>query len=644
MVQPPLPEDDGQVHGVVGRRSFGSHSAGAVAAAAAAAAHATRDDGDNSSADEMVATKSEPLSVTEEEHQALLRRLHRSDELIRQLKHIVKAQHSKIEELRERCEYAEGCIKSQMDEQDKVDVVQLKEDNDDFRRLVNKLRAEQAKVKGDNDTLRKANRRLKAMIVQEPTEGPFTGTSMMSTAGSASMERSTLLDSTFKEFPLLPNTSRTESSGEPTFASPPPSARSGGSKPSSARGGKQGNSLPPFPKASRLVSSLPLFWRDLESSASVLHALQEVAERLLSDRPSTVLTLYVVDPFVRSEASALEAKSGSSPTLFYLGQGRTELQVFPPRRCSNRPEPPRFGDLQALPYRTRNALAVAVQMPNSHRTLAILQAACVAEDAQGAGASVAKQVPSPRVLKRHCDLAEPVEPVGFTDSQLAYLQLVCSVAASSLYYIERLDNRAHMLERQRACVEVAVAVNKARNLADFEQRIKHLLGPFFGANIVRVLFYDADNQKLLMPCAQMRRKDYQSLSIDKGVVGLCAKKKTVISVSNISQHPYVDAVADGLQRSGRPVAANSAMLCGPLHVEADEGIDQGGLLGVVQLLERKKKLANSAMGSEFSSEEQSLFQQLLQVFAHAGWRALKAQELQAKLEGAPATLARLLMG
>jgi len=253
-------------------------------------------------------------------------------------------------------------------------------------------------------------------------------------------------------------------------------------------------------------------------------------------------------------------------------------------------------------------------------------------------------VPSPRVLKRHCDLAEPVEPMGFTDSQLAYLQLVCSLAASSLFYIERLENRAQMVERQRACVEVAVAVNKARSLADFEQRIKHLLGPFFGANIVRVLFFDADNQKLLMPCAQMRRKDYMALSVEKGVVGLCAKRKAVVCVPNISQHPFVDAVADGLQRSGRPVAANSAMLCGPLLVEADEGSEGGGLLGVVQLLERKKKNGGGALGSEFSPEEQELFQQLLQVFAHAGWRTLKVQELAAKLEGSPATMSRLLMG
>uniref|UniRef100_A0A7S4VC91 GAF domain-containing protein n=1 Tax=Alexandrium monilatum TaxID=311494 RepID=A0A7S4VC91_9DINO len=590
--------------------------------------------------------------LTDEEHQALLRRLWRSDELILQLKHIVKAQHGKITELRERAETAERGVRGAMREQDFSDMDQLKEENEVLRRAANQLRLEQAKLKSDNDTLRKANRRMKAMLAQEPNDWAFKGNSF----ASVDFTHSGSMESAAKETPPERTASRLEASSQPLGASfTPPStstptrpriptspstARS--SKPGTARGGRPASSLPAYPKAWRLVSSIPLFWRDMESPSSVLHALHEVCERLFSDRPNTALTLYVADPFVRLEAlGGPEAKV--PPTLFYLGQGRTELQVFPARRCSSRPEAPRFADLQALPYRTRSALAVAVQMPNLHRTFAVIQAACITEDPQSGvagGTTAAKQGPKPKFLKGNCDAAEPVESGGFTDAQLAHMQMVCNLAASSLFYIERLEQREHMLERQRACVEVAIAINKARNLADFEQRLKHLLGPFFSANTVRILFYDSDNQRLLMPSAAMRRKDYLALSLDRGIVGLCAKKRAIVNVPNVSHHPFVDAMADGIQRSGRPVASNAPTMCGPLVVEADEGNETGGFLGVVQLLERRKKVAEG----EFSSQEQELFRQLLQVFAHVGWRALKTQELAARLEGNPTAMMRLLMG
>jgi len=52
-------------------------------------------------------------------------------------------------------------------------------------------------------------------------------------------------------------------------------------------------------------------------------------------------------------------------------------------------------------------------------------------------------------------------------------------------------------ERIQGCVDVAVAVNKARSLPDFEQRVKHLLGTFFNVNTIRVLFFDTESQTFL---------------------------------------------------------------------------------------------------------------------------------------------------
>lgn len=202
------------------------------------------------------------------------------------------------------------------------------------------------------------------------------------------------------------------------------------------------------------------------------------------------------------------------------------------------------------------------------------------------------------------------------------------------------------LDRMRTCVDIAVAINQARSLPDFEQRVKHLLGNFFAVNTVRVLFYEADTNELLISSAQMRRKGLSRLGLDKGVVGLCAKKQQVVHVANISHHPYIDAAADGLQRSGRPISSESSMLVGPLVIENVEG---PRLVGVVQLLERRKvketereAAQSEKKGEEFSTEEQSLFTQLLRVCAQAAWRTYLVQELTGKVNNTPMSLAHML--
>merc|ERR1719277_781504 len=213
-------------------------------------------------------------------------------------------------------------------------------------------------------------------------------------------------------------------------------------------------------------------------------------------------------------------------------------------------------------------------------------------------------------------------------------------------------NRQRGVDRMRACMDVAVEVNKARSLQDFEQRVKHLFGTFFNVGSVRLLFYDSE-RKCLLSSAQVRRKEPTAFSLDKGIVGLSARKMQVMHIASISQNPYIDPAADGLQRTGRPVGANASMLCGPLLGDADPGQDVPTLLGVVQLLERRRKggqsggsadASGAAVAAEFSQEEQSLFQQLLQVCTYAAWRTRRLQELTSQIEGSPAGLSRLLSG
>jgi hypothetical protein len=265
------------------------------------------------------------------------------------------------------------------------------------------------------------------------------------------------------------------------------------------------------------------------------------------------------------------------------------------------------------------------------------------EDAQESGRSPKRM---PRELQDKFDnRQQPSESRGFTETHLLHLQIVCTVAGGILEQLKENEAKQKLLNRMRTCFDVSVAVNQARSLADFEQRVKTLLGEFFGVTTVRVLFYDEDNKELLISSAQMRRKGLSRLGLDKGVVGLCSKRQQVIHVSNISHHPYIDAAADGLQRSGRPISSEASMLVGPLVVENVEG---PRLVGIVQLLERRKEKKEAVGGvgkdEEFSPEEQGLFNQLLRVCAQVAWRVYQVQELTAEKSGNPMSLAQMLAG
>lgn len=580
----------------------------------------------------------------ETDQQVMMKRLWKSDELIKQLKHIIKAQHGKIEELRERLEYQPTpIVATHMVAHDVTNLARVKDDNEELRRQVYRTKAEMLTHKQENETLRKANSRLKRMLQQEEGTGSLPLPSLSQREEndeSHNSPRSTGLlglglsdtQCTAASTALVKNTSRAG-----TAPALPSTARGAPKRPMTSGSAGPTAGLAPFSKLWRLSSLVPMFWRDLDHPASVLTALVEVAGRLFEDGPSNCISVYLLDNWIRSASTA----PGAEPSLFYLGAGRTTVQVF--HTDAARPEPPRFGDMQALPMRTRNALAVTVQMPITHRRLAMVQVVSTEEPGKKTRQT------TPKVLQDRVSTHEPPEDQAcFTDSHLMYLQLVCNVAGGVLHQLKEIEGKHRLLEKMRSCVDVSVAINQARTLPDFEQRVKHLLGNFFSVSTVRVLFYDDTTNELLISSAQTRRTGLAKLSIEKGVVGLCAKRMAVVNVANISHHPYIDAAADGLQRSGRPVSSEASMLVGPLVVD---NVEEPKLVGVVQLLERRRHKAvagergrGDGHGEEFTAEEQTLFAQMLRVCAQAAWRTFKVQELTAQMNGSPAGLVHMLAG
>eukprot|EP00930_Biecheleria_cincta_P020039 TRINITY_DN15145_c0_g1_i3.p1 TRINITY_DN15145_c0_g1~~TRINITY_DN15145_c0_g1_i3.p1 ORF type:complete len:660 (+),score=99.58 TRINITY_DN15145_c0_g1_i3:42-1982(+) len=626
-------------------------------------------------------------SIPLEEHQSMLRRLHRSDELIKQLKHIVKAQHGKIEEFREKLEINSIGRSPYVAAYEAQDFEKAKDENQELRARIGRLQAELSKAKQDNGNMRKVIRRLKNML-QDTDTGDLTQSQTLSQGAfflpSLQASLQPTLDGTDDSFmldeslagylpqppasaPVHPGSLSARETRSVPFSRTFPAADKGsssrgeGSKMDSSeqdeqprrhmlkRGKKQKtwrdepeavDNLPPFSRTQRLTNSISMFWRDIESPASVLRALADVASRLLADREVQNITVFIVDSWLREVVSSDD--KGEAPVIFYLGQGKTELQALKRSEVATKISPPSFGDLQVLPYRSKTVAAFAVTTPNRSRIWAVLQVALEDSKSSRSNASFVPKMLSDRVKSADASRAH------FADSHVSYLQLVSGVVGGILVHIEKCAERRQQAIRTQAIMDGAVNVSKARSLADFEQRVRQLFTNFFSVNTIRVLIYDKESHMLLISSSQMGRKGCLSISISKGILGQCVQKRQVVNVNDVTTNPYVDPISDGLQRSGKPVVAHAAMLVGPMIVENSQSEERIGseLVGVVQLLEKKKRstIDGSIQISEFTPEEQMLFSQLLSVCSNAGARTIMVQQLQAKLTNTAHSLTALLSG
>lgn len=590
-------------------------------------------------------------AVPAEQYEVLVKRLQKDEELIRQLKHIVKAQHGKIEEFREMLEATSVAKSPLIATYEAEDFKKALEKNQELQLKVSHLQAELGKVKGENSSLRKVNRRMKGLLYNDPacprsplqvpalhempalasTAPEAFGFSFPRSPGGVQSGRNEML----ARMPLTPLTCRGRFNSDRGFDD---RDRSSSRSPPRRQDEEAARRHPPFSRVSTIINSMNLLWRDLESALSCLRAMADVSARLLADRKTSNITIFIVDPWLRKAVTVGHSKT-EQLTIFYLGQGKTELQALV-RLEESKVCPPAFTDLQALPFRSKTCAALPVLTPNRSRVWAVLQV--MLEDTKMAQ-SEANFVP--RILQDAGVSQEINLPSQcFTDLQVNYLQLLCSFMGGVLLHIERLDNRAKIVDRTKSIMEGAIDVNKAKTLADFEQRVKHLFSSFFSVSTIRVLFFDPDNRSLLISSSQMRKKGTTTINMTKGILGQCAQKQQVINIPDIHQNPFVDPITDGLQRNGRPVGKHAAMLVGPMLVESSERSGQE-LLGVVQLLEKKRRAADgSTQPSEFLPDEQHLFNQLLTVCSHAGSRTIKVQQLSAQLSGSPYNVQALLFG
>lgn len=650
----------------------------------------------------QLSTTGKSVQALEDDVQRLQVRLSKSEELIKQLKHVIKAQHTKIEDLRNELDPDVAgsrmlgdltqAVQKHIEGNALKDLDKTKEANEELNRTNRRLKIELEKARADNETLRKAGRRMKGLLQTQmdlshalQLHDPSMQTLLHAPISQAAQNPKQMITSGDEPhcvgrihppalediIPADPNglkdqhaldlegglTSRPQKS--PTNFNTNASANEERGSvamhgPVAAPRG-QGAGM----KLSRMSAIVPAFWKDQTGPRGVLLSLLDKAAKLLSDGPATpVLTLYLLDPWLRSSAS----EKNEQATLFYL-QGKVTLQVL--KSDKGKAEVPRFADLHSLPMRTKTGLAIAVQTPSTHRKLAVLQAVMSEKEN-----SLTTSGSRGHLLGGHNESLSPqprkVEDSGggFNDTHLLCLQLACNVVGGVLEHHEQLGLVMRSQARVRECVEIASNVNKAKSLSDFEHRVKLALGQYFRVNMVRVLFYDHEARQLIVSAAQSQNKQKASSSarrsrkqgctvfgLDKGVVGICAKKQTTkpMHVERILQNPHIDMFADGLDLMGRPPGAETSMLCGAMVFDHDDG---PRLMGVLQLVERTRDKGEGttprtdpyAPTGKFSPEEESLFETLLQICAISAWRTFQIQLVAAKEAGSPPGLAHMLAG
>lgn len=593
---------------------------------------------------------SEAAVNKEDEMKLMQRRLAKSDELIKQLKHIIKAQHGKIEELRQKLELevpsgahvpsfaVQNLLGAEMEKEHH----RTKENNEQLTRSAGRLKYENEKLKKECESLRKVNRRFRSMLQQtdgnrqgnEPPKSAETDRPRADTGLSSDTEDQNE-DVDLAEDNAIPKGARHSLTGGGARRGSRQSIAEG--RQSIVGGGRNAGGGVGM-KLSRMVQLIPSLWSEGEKefrgvgARGVLLALIDSTTKLLSESSQkdpdrrTLVTVYMSDLWLRGLATDPESKE--APPLFYL-DGKVTMEAV---QHDGKAEPPHFASLNALPMRNARSMAVIIQTVHSKKTLAVLQAtqkedSKKEEEAQGGrgqrrtligaqGSPLAplnsvkrastREMPADMQLEQPTQSQLPEEPTGFNDGQQTCLTILASVTGGVLEQQEILGRAIGSRTQMQDCLNIALSFGKAKSLADFEQRVKTELTRFFNVMFVRILFYDSQSRELLVSASQATRgtvggrkhqkkkKVCQSFDISTGVVGKCAKMALSgytdkpQRFQKLGSNPAIDPERDGTAELSHILSADSGMMAGAMVFDAEDSSKKNQLVGVVQIIQRER--------------------------------------------------------
>lgn len=594
------------------------------------------------------------------------------EELVIQLKTVIRAQHAKIEELRKQ-EKEKDTMQSEKQPETIVStnvhlqmIEELKRDASRDREALSKMTSQVRRLQNllkdlreENQDLKHGNKRYAGML---SGLGPHSAAAAVpSTVASATMPlsartpaiSSTALPIAHQSPSWPPQLGATAGAAmDPSPVVPPSSAVEAGAL--TARGGKVNGTMR-LTQAMRGVFGL---WRE-ETPAAILISLMGSACSLLQGGPPAITTLFVVDSWLRSAMETrphdtAEDSARLQPTKFYL---KGQATVCGYQRQPGRVEPPRFADLSCLPNRSLGQLVLPVHAKDKPMYAVVQVVIPRATDSLPVHGPVGR----PRVrdalqgVTDEDNLSE--RSVALTDAQISGLELLCGTAASIIETHLRSTDEQTIRKRSEECLAIAAEISSVPRLTDFEHAVKILLLKFFHVACVRLCFYDSDSHVLLtVPTRPHRsgsmagvpdeeddafqtapvvgRRRLQRISTKNGIVGKCVRKMQVIHSESLAGSVEVSERADGVDMAGWTTDIN--MLTGPMVANLSQKVVT---IGTLQIIEKKSssvdgsstrtpKARPSSKLAEcipFSEEDQRFFSSMLKVLGLAAYRTMQLQ-------------------
>lgn len=167
---------------------------------------------------------------------------------------------------------------------------------------------------------------------------------------------------------------------------------------------------------------------------------------------------------------------------------------------------------------------------------------------------------------------------GLTASQVIGLQLLCNTAAGILDMRRRIESVRAVRGRARECLSIAAEVNGAHNLSEFEARVKVLCTKFFNVANVRICFYDEEKQELITTTIRSHRREENSKSHDQEASSLAA-----VGRRHLTRFSTKDGIVGRCVRK-QAVFHLDRITASPFISETADGVDLNGRHGEINML------------------------------------------------------------
>lgn len=573
----------------------------------------------------------------------LEQRLASAQEVIRQLKTVIRAQHGKIEELQAKIPATEPLIGVAEEAAGSSDAELEGLPPKVLEMQVRRLRGRLKQLQSRNMDLKRVNRRLNGLLGQDkllrdPSTNSLHVASAATLPSSVAPTAAEGLGQGKQVDPLSPEdldganvlllSPRTKAATRLCDDASFPQHHEGsafnseqeGSHPSKQVLARAGTStlglgsiktLQPRYGMVHISRTLTLLWKQETSALLVKDALL-AADRAV-ESSGGIAALYVLDQWLQNVLAETCNNSRSShgeefkPAVFYL-KGKL---IHGYSSSVNRPQAPRFIDLASLPIRAGSFTAVPLQATPHQPIMAVLQVVGGGQRVMGQTSSentggesqskllVQRQLTRMRSMgnmelvdKKVSEISEGhSSALQLSDFQFAGLCLLGSNIAGQLEKNRKLDYAKAINQNFPLALNFCAEAAAVKRWREFEHIAKLQLAKLFNVATVRLSYYDGKELLVLNHSGSGHKVEEsgkpavtKSKPSDSSICGRVVHTLEVMNIPRLSMSNFLNEVIDGVDLR---LAHEWNMLAGPLVVRASTQ-EKPKVLGCVQLINKRR--------------------------------------------------------